>query len=217
MPEAVSGRPGPPASTPTKHQEYRRLRHQGLPAVQAHQWATTRTPALRYRSGPGEKITILLDDLPNTTGFTAVASAEPDDNADLFGLGEFSDTRTANTIPVYRGDENRYEYFRPSCTLAQRRAEFSRRGYARGPAHDIALRHVREDAHQARQLEARYVRVEVRKAGVLLGEAGTDTVVKPDDDLDTTIADTVVEHHLLDEAIEMARAAVLPLIAALAS
>ncbi|GAB3162122.1 hypothetical protein GCM10027258_80510 [Amycolatopsis stemonae] len=210
----------PPATSPrtdTTHR-YLRLRRDGLPAAHAYRCATTSaTRSLPYRGGPGEAITLLLDDRPELAGFTATAVAEYHEDPDLFGLGEFSATRGEDTIPVYLSAENRYEYFRPSYTLAQRRADLTRRGYARGPAHELALRQAREDARAARRLEARYVRVEVRKAGVLLGDAGTPTVFSPDEDPDAAMAEVIDEYALLDEAIAQARAALPPLLAALAA
>lgn len=197
---------------------YRRLRRDGLSAAHAYHCATAAAArTLRYRSGPGEAITILLDERPELTGFTVTAVAEHDEDPDLFGLGEFSDTRTDDTIPVYLSAENRYEYFRPSYTLDQRRADLARRGHARGPAHEIALHQLREDARLARELQARYVRVEVRKAGVTLGEAGLGTTFTPDEDPTTAMAEVIDEYGLLDEAIAQARAALPPLIAALAA
>ena len=197
---------------------YQRFRRDGLPAAHAYRCATAAAAStLRYRSGPREAITLLLDDRPDLAGFSATAVAEHDEDPDLFGLGEFSDTRTADTVAVYLSAENRYEYFRPSYTLAQRRTDLARRGYARGPAHELALRQVREDARLARQLDARYVQVEVRKAGVLLADAGISTTFSPDEDPDAAMAEVIDEYALLDEAIAKARAALPPLLAALAA
>lgn len=205
----------PPADTIRR---YQRFRLDGLPAAHAYRCATLDAArTVRYRSGPREAITLLLDDRPELAGFTATAVAHYDEDPDLFGLGEFTDTRGEGTVPVYLSAENRYAHFRPSYTLAQRRAELARRGYARGPAHELALHHVREDAHLARQIEARYVHVEVRKAGVLLGDAGLGTTLSPDEDPDAAMAEVIDEYGLLDEAIAKARARLPLLLAALAA
>lgn len=197
---------------------YQRFRRDGLPAAHAYRCAAAAAAStLRYRSGPREAITLLLDDRPELAGFSAIAVAEYDEDPELFGLGEFSDTRRADTVAVYLSAENRYEYFRPSYTLAQRRTDLARRGFARGPAHELALRQVHEGARLARQLQARYVRVEIRKAGVLLGDAGIGTTFHPDEDPDAATAEVIDEYGLLDEAIAQARAALPPLIAALAA
>jgi len=63
-------------------------------------------------------------------------------------------------------------------------------------------------------MEARHVRVEVRKEDVLLGETGIGTTVKPDEDPDAALAEVIDEHHLLDEALAKARIALPPLLAA---
>lgn len=208
----------PPSTTDTLHR-YHQFRREGMPAVHAYRCATLAAAArtLRYRSGPGEAITILLDDRPELAGFTATAVAEHEEDPDLFGLGEFTDAPGAETITIPGSAYGPRTYFRPSYTLAQRRADLARCGYARGPAHELALRQVREDARLAGQLQKRYVRVEVRKAGVLLGEAGAGTTFSPDEDLDAAMAEVIDDCALLDEAITQARAAVLPLIAALAT
>lgn len=215
--------PGPsPTPSPTDTivplHRYWQLRQAGLPAAHAYRRAAaSAAPALRYRSGPHATITLLLDDRPNLAGFTAIAVAEHDENPDWFGLGAFNDTPGEGTISVHLAAEHRHEYFRPSYTLLQRRADLARLGYARGPAHELALHQVRDDAHQARHLDARYIRVEVRKAGVLLGLAGLATTVGPDEDLDMVMAEVINDHALLDEAITEARAALPALITALST
>ncbi|MFI6029494.1 hypothetical protein [Amycolatopsis magusensis] len=219
MPDPVSTLPtAPPSTTTDARDRYHQFRREGLPAAHAYRCATAAAArTVRYRSGPREAITLLLDDRPELAGFTATATADHNEDPDLFGLGEFSDIRTEDTVPVYLSAEIRYEYFQPSYTLAQRRADLARHGYARGPAHELALRQVREDARLARQLEARYVRVEVRKAGVLLGDVGIGITFIPGDDPDAALAEHIGEYGLLDEAIAQARAALPPLLAALAA
>ncbi|HET6285711.1 MAG TPA: hypothetical protein VFG15_03035 [Amycolatopsis sp.] len=197
---------------------YHQLRRDGLSAAHAYRSATTHTKLpLRYRGGPGEAITLLLDDRPDLAGFTALAVAEHDEDDDLFGLGEFFATRIRDTIPVYRRVDHRYEYFRPSYSLSQRRKALGRLGYARGPAHEKVLAQIREDARLARELEARYIRVKVYKAGVLLGEAGIGTTFSPGEDPDAAMAEVIDEYGLLDEAIADAREVIPPLLAALAA
>ena len=206
----------PASLTAEQLRRYRQLRANGLPAIQAHRAAAT-TPAMRYRSGPGDAITLLLDDRPDLAGFTVTATAEPDLEPDIGWLGEFTDTWSPHCVEVNRADQRSYRYFRPTYTAAQRRADLSRRGYSRARAQELAEAGVRDDARLARTLEHRVICVEARKAGVLLGTAVMGTELAPDTELDDEIAALIDDYGLVDDAVAQARAALPPLIAALAA
>jgi hypothetical protein len=209
--------PTPAALTAEQLRRYRQLRDDGVPAIQAHRAAAATSPVVRYRSGPGEAITLLFDDRPDLAGFTVTATAEPDPEPDIDWLGEFTDTRSPHCVEVNRGDRHAYRYFLPTYTAAQRRADLSRRGYSRARAQELADEGVRDDARLARVLEHRVICVEARKAGVLLGAAVMGTDFAPDTDLEGEIAAVIDDYGLVDEAVEQARTALPPLIAALAA
>jgi hypothetical protein len=215
MPTPVSLVP-PARLTAEQLHRYRQLRLLGVAAVNAFRSATAAPVAHRYRSGPGDAITLLLDDHPDLAGFTVTARAEPDYDPDLDWLGEFTDTWSPEVIENSR-DRHAYRYFRPTYTAAQRRADLSRHGYSRGIAQELADAGVRDDARLARDLDHRIILVEARKAGVLLGVAHIGTDLAADTDPDDAIAEIVSEHGLAEEAVAQARAALPPLIAALAA
>ncbi len=77
MPTPVSLIP-PARLTAEQLHRYRELRLLGVAAVNAFPSATAAPVAHRYRSGPGDAITLLLDDHPDLAGFTVTARAEPD-------------------------------------------------------------------------------------------------------------------------------------------
>lgn len=56
---------------------YRRFGREGMRAVHAYRCATAPPPVVRYRSGPGDAITILLDSRPDAAGFTVTAAPQP--------------------------------------------------------------------------------------------------------------------------------------------
>jgi hypothetical protein len=194
---------------------YRGLRVDGIPASVAFGVATARPPAPRYRTGPGETLTFELDD-PELATFTISAVTEPDPMPDISWLGEFTDTWSPEVIENSR-DRRFYRYFVPTYDVAQRRADFSARGYARADAQLLAEHEARQDLRLAREIEHRIVIVSVRKAGVLLGTAVLGTDLDPDADLDEQVVAVIDDHGLIDEAVHEARTALPDLITALAA
>jgi hypothetical protein len=135
---------------------------------------------------------------------------------DISWLGEFTDTRSPEAIENSR-DPRVYRYFVPTYTVAQRREDFSARGYARADAQLLAEYEARQDLRLAREIEHRIVIVSVRKAGVLLGTAVLGTALDPDADLEEQVVAVIDDHDLIDEAVHEARAALPALITALAA
>lgn len=209
-----------PTSTRTdgQLQRYRALRRDGVGAATAYRSATAAPPTvLGYRTGPGEQITFVGDDRPDLSEFTVTAITMPDPDPDTSWLGEFLPSWSPGAIEVNQYDPRSYQYFVPTYTVAQRRADLSDRGYARGRAHELAECGVRDDARLALELDCRIVTVEVRKAGVLLGTASLGTDFCPDESRDDQLAAVACEYGLIDEAVAHAHTVLPELIAALAA
>ncbi|ASR39988.1 hypothetical protein BAY61_32425 (plasmid) [Prauserella marina] len=194
---------------------YRVLRGDGVPASVAYRAATAAPTLPPYRSGPDETITFELDD-PDLAAFTITAHLEPGPMPDISWLGEFTNTWSPEAIENSR-DRRFYRYFVPTCTVAERRADFSARGYARAEAQRIAEHEARRDLRLAREIEHRIVVVSVRKAGVLLGAAVLGTDLDPDGDPEEQIVAVIDYYGLIDDAVQEARTALPGLIAALAA
>ncbi|SDD55739.1 hypothetical protein [Actinokineospora iranica] len=201
-------------AAPGRRRDYDRLRRTGMRAADAYREATAGTRPVEYRDGPGDAITLALDN-PALSRLVITATAELTDDDDLREFGEFTHADAADTVPVRIA--GRTAHFRSTYPLAQRRADLSRLGYARGQAHDLALHQIREDAHLHSTLKARYVRVEVRKAGVLLGDAGIETWLREDEDPRVAMAAVIADHGLFDDALAEARRALPLLIEALSA
>ncbi|NUS45385.1 MAG: hypothetical protein HOQ24_17055 [Mycobacteriaceae bacterium] len=193
---------------------FRAARADGLSAAAAYRHAITPEPALAYEYC-GDAVRLLIDD-PELAGLEITATATPDDDPDRSWLGEYTSTWSADVIARPPSEPRHLpRYFLPSYTTAQRRADLSGLGYARGPAQVEAERQVQKDARLFLELDARIVTVSVRKAGVLLGEASVGADFGPD----ATTEDQLVSFAsapILDEAISEARAALPNLITALA-
>ncbi|WP_433662733.1 hypothetical protein ACQPW1_11640 [Nocardia sp. CA-128927] len=192
---------------------YRAARADGMSAAAAYRHAITPEPAHTYESYGDNAVRFLLDD-PELTGLVVTARATPDDDSDRSWLGEYTNSWSPDVIAHDHAAPTNYpRYFLPCYTIAQRRADLSALGYARGPAHIEAERQIREDARLFTELDARIITVSVHKAGVLLGEAS----VAADFDPNATFEDQLgnVASDLLDEAIAEARAALPHLISAL--
>ncbi|GAA2782971.1 hypothetical protein [Saccharopolyspora taberi] len=207
--------------TDQQFQRYRALRRDGVGAATAYRIAVAAQPAPAYRIGPGDQITFVFDDRPDLAEFTVTATSVPDLDPDLSWLGEFrsSRSRPPEAIELPRSlQRGRHRcYFVPTYSLAQRRADLSARGYARGVAHLLAERGVRDDAHLVLDLDYRIVTVEVRKAGVLLATASMSTDVAPDECPDDALAAVADDCGLIDEAVADARATLPGLLTALAA
>lgn len=148
------------------------------------------------------------------TGLVITARATPDDDQDRSWLGEYTNSWSPDVIARDHAAPTYYpRYLLPSSTIAQRRADLSALGYARGPAHIEAERQVREDAPLLTELDARTITVSVHKAGVLLGEASVGADFDPNASFEDQLGNFASD--LLDEAIAEARAALPHLISAL--
>jgi hypothetical protein len=181
---------------------YRQLRRAGVAAVYAHRSVTAAPPALRYRPGPGPSITVMFDGRRDLAGLAITATAEPDPAPDIDWLGEFTGTWSPEAIAV---DGHRHRYFLPTYTATRRRGDLARRGYARGVAHHLAARAVRDDAHLARSLDHRLIRVEVRDAVSLLGVAVVPIDLAPGDEINAVIIRVIEECGMVEEVIDHAR------------
>ncbi|MBF6333153.1 hypothetical protein [Nocardia transvalensis] len=149
------------------------------------------------------------------TGLVIIARTTPDDDPDRSWLGEYTNAWSPDVIARDHATPTCYpRYFLPRSTIAQRRADLSALGYARGPAHVEAERQVREDARLFTELDARIITVSVHKAGVLLSETSVGADFDPKASFEDQLANFASD--ILDEAITEARAALPLLISALA-
>lgn len=209
----------PSTLTDQQIQGYRALRRDGVGAATAYRLAVIAPDVPPYRIGPGDQITFILDDRPDLAEFIITATSVPDPAPDTSWLGTFCRLGPRGWRPpeAIELTDSLGSYFLPAYSLALRRADLSARGYARGPAHMLAERGVRDDARLALDLDCRIVTVEVSKAGVLLGTASLGTDFRPGECRDHALAAAVAHHDLIDEAVSDARARLPVLLAALAA
>jgi len=203
----------PSSLTATVIRRYRAGRADGLPAAMAYRHAITSDPTCTYEFHDDDTVRFLLDD-PQLTGLVVTATATPDDDQDLSWLGEYTNSWSPDVVARHHSVPiSCPRYFLPCYTIAQRRADLSALGYARGPAQLIAEQQVHQDARLFTELDARIVTVSVHKADVLLGQAS----IGADFDPNASVEDQLVNYasDILDEAISEARAALPHLITAL--
>ena len=182
------------------NKRYRAFRAKGFRASQAYRIATHEPPELGFDPS-GERATFERD------GFDLLVTVQPDDYTDLSWLGEFTDTREDGAIrnPDYGYTPHVYEWFVPTYTAEQRRADLHAAGYSRGVADFLAREQVRQDAAMAVDYSEAVITVKARRAGVTLGTASVGGVGLGDDYAEARryIAETAEE--LTDEAITEAR------------
>lgn len=162
-------------STRVDLDRYRSLRAGGLPPQSSHYWASR--PPLSFDYGDHDELLLTCVPQAERYGLDVVVTFENDEWADSGDLGGFTCEWSPDALPTgIEGYNDRARYFLPSYTAAQRRADMSRHGVARGVAHVIAEQQVREDMWTALNYEAISVTVTVRYGDVDLADAGVSDV-----------------------------------------
>lgn len=191
----------PNRSTGIDLDRYRALRAEGVPPVSSRYWAARSPLSFDY----GDHSELLLTGYPQAEryGLDVAVTFENDEWADSSDLGEFTCEWSPDVLPTGLDDcRGRARYFLPSYTVAERRADMSRRGVARGVAQFIAERQVREDLRTALNYAAVSVTVTVRYVGVDLADAGvSDVYVDKYRDDTCERAATAADESLSDSAV----------------
>jgi hypothetical protein len=177
---------------------YTEARAKNVPALIAYHWATTPdTPELDWDNDRAE---IEQD------GFLVRLRIELDDYTDLSWLGEFTDDPT-DAVPNPEYGHGSYRYFRPTRTTEERREEYSRLGWAKGPADQQARLDVEQDARMAVDYCEHYISARAYRDEIELGSAGLGGVGFSDDYRERMTYLNQIAFELIPEAIEEARTA----------
>jgi uncharacterized protein Usg len=140
-------------------------------------------------------------------GFDIAISYEYDMSPDFSYLGKFTDSWEPDAIQnpeawTSRGNRNPsyLAYFVPAITETEHFDGLRKMGMGRSDARNMARKYVLQDMDQARDFTSYVVKVTASKEEV---ELGTDYLGGIDDE--DYIADAVVEHGMIDNAISEAR------------
>jgi hypothetical protein len=194
----------------TETRYYVQARRNGMPAASALRFA-------RYMAADdvfdwthdGTRGTLTRD------GFDLVATVEPDDYADGSYLGEFSDTRTPDSIksPRYHAPSafQTSEWFTPAITAHEHRDGLVEMGYSHAVAYETAMQYVRRDMETLLDLTEYVVTVTASRNGIKLGSASVGGVGFSDDYTEARRYADDTASELADEAIEQASAALASL------
>ncbi len=125
--------------------------------------------------------------LPHATvhadGFDVVARVVPDEDGDFSYLGRVVDKPVPGAVCIGRRRDK--AYVQPEYTVAQRRRDLQRIGYAKGPAEEMARAQVREDAERLLSIGDEWdsvgLVVTASKLGVGLGQASIWSLASDDE------------------------------------
>lgn len=180
---------------------YARARAQGYTAATAYRIATATDPLPELEWKDYDSRASFERD-----GFTFSVRVEPDDNADLSWVGEFTNSWETGAIknPNYYAGQT-YEWFVATYTYEERVGDLRASGRSRGVADAEARQAIQKDAAMAVDYQEYVIALSVKRAGVELTTEYLGGVGFGDsyDDNRRYVAEVIAE--MLDEAIENAR------------
>jgi hypothetical protein len=199
-----------------RREMYRRFRvkYSGMRARDVWRWADSWIDMLAERAEldwteSGGNLSANL----RREGFDVTVYVKPD--YDTWPDGDFTDNPSADSVAIpdtYR-ERNSFRYYTPVCSYREHRASLTKLGYARGVAHELATRYVREEMERnVRQDRAVYmIGASASREGIELGRM---TIGGYEIDADasysetiSTLTDAVIENGVIDEAVSEARQA----------
>jgi hypothetical protein len=191
-----------------------RVRYSGMRARDAWRYAESWIDTLSERaeldwteSGGNLSATLQRE------GFDVTVYVKPD--YDTWPDGDFTDNPTADSVRIpdtYR-ERDSFRYYTPLCSYREHRDGLTKLGFARGVAHELATRYVREEMERnVRQDRAVYVigasasreGIELAHTAIHGYEIDADATYTQ---AVTSLTDAVIENGVIDEAVSEARQA----------
>jgi hypothetical protein len=184
--------------------EYRKIRreHTGIGSKLALDWARANLNTERFPDGFNVNGRTFVVD-----GFDVKCGSEYDEDAETDWLGEWTNNESNDALRnpnawTSHGNPygNEYRYFVPMYSERERFNDLHKAGMAKGPARKLAHEQTIKDMELARDITQYVVFATVSRHGVELGHVGIGGV---DEDY---IEGAILDHDLIGEAIEQAKA-----------